>query len=209
MGGQSRIRGADDAVRPTARELSERLATVFRAHDAGDYDRAVESLAFIDRAQFPALSDDRVEDAARAFVDALWAKDRVEFGCLRNGDLDAAALREADYAQVRQKLRQRASVVGADEAYATAKAEAWRRHKVGGDYWTPFQRSQLYELRAIFGDDYPAKPRAGRSGPGPEAMRYVLAFELHDMHAAERWAEGIDVMVPYFERILAAHEESD
>ena len=167
------------------------------------YEAAVEAFAAVDRRQFQYLSEAAVDLAASAFVDALRAKDEVEFGCLRDGALQRTAIENADYRRVTGKLRERAAIIGMDAQYAVEKTEAWRRHKAGGEYWTPFARSQVYELRAALSDpDYPHKPRGGQSGFGPEPFRYVLAFELHDMHTERHWREGIPVMVPYYEKIL-------
>jgi len=198
----------ESRLRPTAREMSESLANVFRAHDNSNREKAIESLIEVDKRQFPSLDTDEVELASTAFVDALFAKDEIEFQHLTDGDINETGLREADYSSAIQKLRQRAVLVGADQQYAVEKVRAWRQHKLGGDYWTPFQRSQVYELRAALNDpEYPHKPRAGQSGPGPEAMRYALAFELHDMHTERHWLQGIRVMTPYFLRILEHHEQ--
>jgi hypothetical protein len=188
--------------------MAEQLSVGFRAHDKGLREEAVEAFHAVDRLQFQDLDDEDTHLAATAFVDALWAKDEVEFQCLRDGELQIADVREADYRPVKQKLRQRASIIGADPRYAEAKAEAWQKHKAGGDYWTPFGRSQMYELRAALGDpDYPSKPRAGQSGLGPEPLRYVLAFELHDMHTDRHWQEGVSVMIPYYVKILESYED--
>ena len=201
--------GGADSLYSTARYMAEQLSAGFRAHDKGHRTEAIEAFHAVDTYQFPDLDETDTHLAATAFVDALWAKDEVEFKCLRNGDLQVADLEQADYRPIKQKLRQRASLIGADSRYAATKAEAWRQHKTGGDYWTPFGQSQLYELRAALGDpNYPEKPRAGQSGLGPEAMRYVLAFELHDMHTERYWREGISVMVPYYVKILESHEEN-
>lgn len=65
----------------------------------------------------------------------------------------------------------------------------------------------MYEFRAAIGDPtYPRKGRGGRSGPGPEPMRYVLASELHDMNTKRHWEQGIEVLTPYFERILERND---
>ncbi len=193
----------------TARDLAESLATLFRAHDRGAYDQAVEECKLIDTYQFPHLHADDIEVASRGFIDALREKDRLEFAHLRDGDIDAAGLAEEDYTSVKAQLRTRASTIGADHAYADEKARAWKHHKIGGDYWTPFMWSQVYELQAVLQDPtYPVKPRAGRSGFGPEPVRYILAFELHDMKTEAHWNEGIQVMIPYFAKILAHHESN-
>ncbi len=191
-----------------AREMAEELAKVFRAHDNSNRETAIESLYEVDKHQFPDVDATAIKLASEAFVDALWEKDRIEFQHLRNGSVDHDGLREADYSPVIQKLRQRATIIDADQKYAIKKTEAWKQHKLGGDYWTPFQQSQVYELRAALNDpDYPHKPRAGQSGPGPEAMRYALAFELHDMHTERHWLQGVRVMTPYFLKILAHHDD--
>lgn len=193
----------------TARYMATELARLFRAHDDGRREDAIEACLAVDELQFPTLDSDDVELAATAFVDALWAKDDIEFEYLHDGEIDREGLQEADYGRVSAKLRERAAIIGADPAYATTKAKAWRRHKAGGDYWTPFQQSQVYELRAALNDPtYPNKTRAGQSGPGPESVRYVLAFELHDMHTDHHWQQGVDVMVPYFRYILRNHADN-
>lgn len=192
----------------TAREMAMGLAHVFRAHDERDRKRALQACRRVDELQFRHLDAEDVELASEAFVDALWTKDDVELQCLSNGSFDAERIRNADYSDVASHLRKRALVVGADQRYATKKIEAWREHKAGGDYWTPYQQSQMYEFRAAIQDfDYPRKPRGGRSGPGPEPMRYVLASELHDMNTKTHWEQGIEVLVPYFEQILMEHDD--
>jgi hypothetical protein len=204
----AKLEKKESQLQATAREMSRNLANMFKAHDDSDRESAIESLIEVDRRQFPALSSDEIELASAAFVDALFAKDEVEFQQLTDGKIDDDGIREADYSSPLQKLRQRAVIIGADQQYAIKKVQAWRRHKLGGDYWTPFQQSQVHELRAVLNDpEYPHKPRAGQSGPGPEAMRYSLAFELHDMHTERHWLQGIRVMTPYFLKILLHHEE--
>lgn len=203
MGQRVTVDEDDGDDRSLARRMAGELARGFRAHDRGFREKAVDAFAFVDEHQFAHLDEQEARLAATAFVDALWAKDEIEFQYLRNGELDADGLAEADYSPVREKLRRRAALLGADSDYAATKAEAWRHHKAGGDYWTPFQRSQVYELRAALGEpSYPDKPRAGQSGPGPEPLRYVLAFELHDMHTDDHWEQGERVLVPYFRYIL-------
>jgi hypothetical protein len=93
-----------------------------------------------------------------------------------------------------------------DHRYAIQSTVAWRNHKIGEDYWTPLRRAQMYELRAALQDpDYPDKPRYGQSGHGPEPARYALAVELHDMRSLEHYQEALDIMRPYFEKVLDAH----
>lgn len=199
-----------EEVTQQARTLSKHVIRGFQAHDAGDYERAVEAFAIVDRRQFRQLDDEDAEMAARAYVDALFEKDEVEFDHLADGGIDAAALDAADWSPVRRHFRIRAGIVGMDAEYAIATTEAWKRHKAGGDYWTPIMRAQMHELRAALRDPtYPHKPKHGQSGYGPEPVRYALAIELHDMHEAEYANQAIDVMTPYFERILATHTHDD
>jgi hypothetical protein len=195
-------------LRATAREMSLGLAHVFRAHDEGDREKALEACRRVDELQFRHVDSENAELASEAFIDALWAKDNVELGCLSNGELDPERIRNADYSGVASHLRRRALLVGADQRYAAEKVEAWRQHKAGGDYWTPYQRAQLYEFRAAIQDpEYPRKSRGGQAGPGPEPMRYVLASELHDMNTKHHWEQGVELLVPYFERILMEHDD--
>ena len=201
--------GSDSSsLRSEAREMATALACVFKAHDRGNRERALEACRRVDERQFSDLDSEAVDLASEAFIDALWAKDEVEFRCLKNGEIDPDLIRAADYSEVATHLRKRAAVVGADQRYATKKLEAWRQHKAGGDYWSPYQRAQMYEFRAAIDDpEYPRKERGGRSGPGPEPMRYVLASELHDMNTERHWNQGIELLVPYFELILEQSHE--
>jgi len=193
----------EDAVpktRHVARQMAEKLSLGFRRHDEREREAAIEAFAFVDTRQFSHVSEETAREASVAYVDALWAKDEVEQSCMRDGKLDTDALDEADWSDVRSAFARRASLVGMDARYAEQSTIAWRRHKTGGDYWTPMKRAQTYELRAALQNpDYPSKPRYGQSGHGPEAARYELGVELHDMR---QWEQARDVMIPYFERIL-------
>ena len=102
----------ESQLRTTARDMSESLAKVFRAHDNSNREDAIESLIEVDRRQFSTLDTDEVELASTAFVDALFAKDEIEFQQLTGGQIDATELREADYSAALQKLRQRLYLSG-------------------------------------------------------------------------------------------------
>ncbi|PSQ09801.1 hypothetical protein BRC93_11995 [Halobacteriales archaeon QS_5_70_15] len=194
-------------IEEVAGEMAEQICRGFRFHDRRERERAVEAFAAVDRRQFAHLDPTTARAAAAAYVDALWAKDAVESSCTVDGDLDYDALAEADWGSVRAAFAKRAALVGMDARYAEASTLAWKRHKVGGDYARPMQRAQGYELRAAMDDpEYPRKPHQGQSGFGPEAARYLLAVELHDMHTESHWEEARAVMTPYYERILRAHD---
>jgi hypothetical protein len=168
-------------------------------HDKGRREGAIDGFAKVDAFQFQHVSTKRAREAAIAYVDALWEKDNLENACQVHGELDTEALAAADWSSVREAFAERASLVDIAPEYAELSTTAWRRHKIGGDYWTPFQKAQVYELRAALQDhDYPHKPRQGQSGYGPEAARYVLGVELHD---TRRFKEALDAMTPYYERI--------
>lgn len=191
----------------TAEHMAEQMCRGFIEHDRGDRDAATDAFAAVDERQFRHVDRRDARLAATAFVEALWAKDEIEFQYLTDRTIDRDGLREADWSPVRRAFRKRASLLEIDQEYAALKTEAWRRHKTDGDYWTPFQKAQVLELRAALQDpEYPRKAKDGRSGFGPETLRYTLGVELHDMHAAEYWEQAKDVMTPYFERILDAHE---
>jgi hypothetical protein len=197
----------EDGTLEVAREMAERICLGFRWHDRRERERAVDAFAFVDRNQFAHLDAGTARAAAAAYVDALWAKDDVEASCTVDGELDYGALAEADWGSVRLAFAKRAALVGMDSRYAEASTLAWKRHKVGGDYARPMQRAQVYELRAAMDDpEHPRKPHQGQSGYGPEAARYLLAVELHDMHTEGCWEQAQQVMTPYFERILRAHD---
>lgn len=184
-------------------EAAIHLGLGFKHHDKRNRELAIEAFAVTDTFQFRHVSGDTARDASTAYVDALWEKDRIEAMCTVDGELDTSALDEADWSPVRRAFERRASLVGIDPRYAAQSTVAWRRHKVGGDYWTPMKQAQVYELQAALQDpDYPHKPRDGQSGHGPEAARYAIGVELHD---TRRFEEMTDVMIPYFERIDRRH----
>ncbi|WP_157525933.1 hypothetical protein [Halorientalis sp. IM1011] len=190
-----------------ARHMADRICRGFRAHDRKERDAAIEAFGTVDALQFQHVDAEAARHAATAYVDALWAKDAVEVDNMADGEIDDEALAAADWDPVREKFRERASIVGMDPRYAQLSTTAWRNHKTGRDYWTPIQHAQVIELRTAMGDEeYPHKPRYGQAGFGPEAARYALAVELHDMHTDRHWQQAIDVMEPYFERILEAHD---
>jgi hypothetical protein len=196
-----------DDLRTTAERMARHMVLGFKYHDDRQRSEAVDAFAVTDREQFPHLDAETARDAAEAYVDALWEKDAVERSCMVDGEIDAAALDEADWSAVEAAFARRAHIVGMDERYAEASTVAWRRHKTGGDYWTPMKEAQVFELRAAMGrEDYPQKPRYGQSGYGPEAVRYLLGVELHD---TREWEQAFEVMVPYFERVLRAHRSED
>ena len=186
-------------------DIAMHLGMGFVYHDKQHREMAVDAFAVADTFQFQHVSEEAAREASVAYVDALWEKDRLEEKHTINGELDRDALEDADWSPVAEAFERRASLVGIDPKYAELSTVAWRRHKIGGDYWTPMQRAQMYEIRAALQDpDYPHKPRDGQSGFGPEPSRYTLGNELHDMR---RFEEGLEVMTPYFERIARAHED--
>lgn len=188
-----------------ARYVAAQMGMGFVYHDKRKRQLAIDAFATVDKFQFRRVSDEVAREAAKAYVDALWASDDVEDSCRVDGEFDQEALDAADWSPVRKACERRASLVGIDREYAELTTAAWRRHKTGGDYWTPFQKAQMYELRRVLEDpDYPHKPRNGRSGFGPEPARYVLGVELHD---TRRFEEGMEVMTPYFERIAERHQD--
>ena len=194
------------ATQQTAREMAEQLCLGFKYHDERKREAAIAAFAFVDRRQFGHISEETAREASVAYVDALWAKDALEQSCMRDGEIDMEALDEADWSTVRSAFARRASLVEIDPRYAEQSTIAWRRHKTGGDYWTPMKQAQTYELRAALQDpDYPSKPRYGQSGFGPEASRYELGVELHDMR---QWEQARDVMIPYFERVLRSRRNN-
>ena len=185
------------------RDVAMHLGMGFVYHDKRERELAVEAFAVVDDFQFQHVDEETAREASVAYVDALWEKDRLETACTTDGELDISALADADWSPVREAFARRASLVGADPAYAEDSTTAWKRHKIGGDYWTPMKRAQMHELRAALQEpDYPQKLRQGQSGHGPEATRYVLGVELHD---TRRFEEGLDAITPYFERIAQRH----
>jgi hypothetical protein len=196
-----------ETVTDHAEFLAERIWDGFVAHDQRDRMAAVKAFATVDSSQFQHVDDATARRAAVAYVNALWKKDEIEDAHETDGEFDREALDAADWGPVYENFAERARLLGIDEAYADLSTTAWRRHKTGGDYWTPIMRAQMLELRVAMGDEgYPHKPRDGQSGFGPEATRYALAVELHDYRSADHLEQGKDVMMPYYEAILRAHE---
>jgi len=197
-----------DRIETIAAYMAGQLGRGFVFHDQRQREAAVEAFAAVDTLQFAHLDEAAAREAAEAYVDALWTKDAVEDACRTGGDgrIDAASVAEADWSGVEAGFERRAEVAGIDPAYASLTTEAWINHKSGGDYWTPMMEAQMLELRTAMDDPtYPDKPRSGQSGFGPEPARYALGVELHD---TRRFDEGREAMIPYFERILHAHDDS-
>lgn len=187
--------------------MADQFGRGFVHHDRREKDEAIEAFARVDALQFEHLDEVEARKAAKGYVEALWAKDEVEDSCRNSDDgrIDANQLAEADWSAVKTGFERRAEVVGIDPEYAPLTTEAWIKHKVGGDYWTPMMNAQMLELRvALQEPEYPDKPRYGQHGFGPEPARYALGVELHD---TRKYEEGHEAMTPYFQRILDAHEE--
>ncbi len=79
------VRARDGGIELPAREMAEQLTLVFQAHDTGDRESAIRACHAVDRRYFAHVEEGFIEQAARAFVDALWRKNEVEFSCLRRG----------------------------------------------------------------------------------------------------------------------------
>ncbi|MFB6252839.1 MAG: hypothetical protein ABEI27_14350 [Halobellus sp.] len=172
----------------------------FVAHDVRNREEAIEASADVDRRQFAHLDAGEVREAAVAYVDALWERDAVEDACRVRGEIDPDRVAAADWSAVESAFARRAEAAGIDPRDAPASTRGWLEHTAGGDYWTPLQRAQLYELRAALRDPtYPEKPRSGQSGYGPEPVRYFLGVELHD---TRQWDEARRAMRPYFAFVL-------
>lgn len=186
------------------REIARQLLLGFKHHDQRNREDAIAAFTNVDRFQFRHVDPETARRASVAYVDALWAKDAVENAHMENGEFDRAALDDADWSPVREAFERRAAAVEIDPAYAELSTVGWRRHKTGGDYWTPLMRAQVHELRtALRNPDYPEKPRYGQSGFGPEAARYALGVELHDLRLHQ---QAVQAMVPYFQRIDTGHD---
>lgn len=191
-----------------ARTAATQICEGFVAHDRRDGAACLEAFQAVDRLQFPHLSREAADAAGFAFAASLWAKDEVERPYV-DGDtvVDLAGLAAADWRPVREWLEERAAVVGMDPEYARLTTEAWKRHKVGGDYWTPTMAAQQRELAAALDrPSHPDKPRFGTDGFGHLATRYLTAVELHDMRTPDHWSEAVDVMTTYFDTLFERQE---
>lgn len=189
--------------------MAEASCMGFRHHDADRKEDAVQSFFVVDRNQFEHLDYEDALEAARSYVEALWEKDRIEREASVDGDTKVELLLEADWSTVEECLRQRGDAVfrglefSEAEEYAEKSTAAWKNHKTDRDYWTPLMEAQVHELRAALRrQDYPTKPSDGQAGHAPEAARYALAVELHDMHTEEHWKQAYHVMKPYYRKTL-------
>lgn len=191
----------------TASYMADRLCKGFIYHDQREREKAIEAFNTVDQLQFAHLDERDTRRAAEGYVDALWAKDEIENSCRVGGEIDPDALVEANWDPVRRAFERRAEAAGINREYAELTTEAWIKHKTeNGDYWTPTMRAQMLELRvALQEEGYPHKSRSGLGGFGPEPARYVLGIEHHD---AREWEQARDSMIPYFQRILDAHDDS-
>lgn len=194
----------NDAIHGRAETMAEMLCEGFRFHDERKRAESIEAFYYVDRRQFDGVSDEDAWDAAEAYVDALWRKDEVEEPYVSDGRIvDPDGLAEADWSPVRDALARRARAVGFDESYAELTTESWRRHKVGGDYWTPMLRAQEIECSAALGEQRPSHSEdTPRETVGHLPARYLVGVELHDLHTEAHWRQAIGVMTPYFETIL-------
>ncbi len=196
--------------RELAGAMAEHVCEGFVFHDDRDWEAAVEAFYGVDRHQFAHLEDDDALAASEAYVAALWEKDRVEDRYVTADHAVEPTLAEADWSLVEDCLRERADIVGMDATYATATVEAWRRHKVGGDYWTPTMVAQAIEVRAALGrSDRLPKPKFGQSGYGHLPAYYLAGTELHDMHTRRHWRQAVTLMTLYYEEILATRMQTE
>lgn len=187
-----------------AAHMADQLCQGFIYHDQRKREASIEAFAAVDRLQFAHLDGDRAREAAVGYVDALWIKDEIEDSCRVDGELDPEKLEAADWSRMTDAFERRAEAAGIDRRYAELTTEAWILHKTGGDYWTPMMHAQMLELRtALQNPNYPDKPRHGQGGFGPEPARYALGNELHD---TRQWEQAREVMEPYFQRIIDAHD---
>lgn len=203
-------RSPASTVEDVAVHLAEQVCRVYQHHDRRAKQPARRAQFIVDKHQFAHLDEEEARLASEKFIEALWAKDAIEADYIADGEVHRQGLEAVDWRTVEVPLAQRADVVGMSPEYAEKTVEAWRNHKTDGDYWTAIQQAQIHELRAALQDqEYPHKPKYGQAGFGPEAARYALAIELHDMHTEEHWAQAIEIMTTYFERILRAHRKQE
>lgn len=184
--------------------MAEQTCLGFIYHDRREYEATVEAFYRVDRHQFAHLSEEEAREAARALTDAFWAKDDAEQDHIDGTDVDPA-LDDADWSPVEAALARRAEIVGIAGEYAPKTTEAWRNHKIGGDYWTPTMIAQRHEIAAAIGS-YREKSKYGQSGYGHLTARYLVGLELHDMHTERHWKEAVGVMAAYYSEILATQE---
>jgi len=177
-----------------AQVAAKAICKGMQEHDRGKYRDAIKSFTVADQIWF-GVDEQTARKAATAYVDALRLKDEIE----KHNEL--IGLGEWD--QVERAFRRRANALGIDRGYAVLTTEAWKAHKLEEDYWTPMLLAQQLVVQAATGnEDYPPKDSDAQHGFGPEPTRYLLGVELHHLHEKDRWAEAVENMTTYFERIL-------
>lgn len=188
--------------------MAETLCEGLRRHDNRDRSGSVDAFHYVDARQFAHLSESESRAAAEAYVDGLWRKDEVEQPYASDGRIvDLDGLAQADWSPVVDELERRARIVGMDPAYATLTTDSWKRHKVGGDYWTPILHAQKIECAVAFaGDRATAETSTRPDAIGHLPARYLVGVELHDLHTEGHWHQAVEIMTPYFEAILDSHD---
>lgn len=194
--GESNSHGADATV------AAERLCAGFLAHDERNRERALDSFAALDTAQFSHLDASEARAAAAAYVEALWEKDRSEWPYTDGRTIvDPDGLAGANWDRVSHPLERRAGIVGMDVAYATELTDAWRRHATGGDYREAMVRAQRREFDAAMGTNREHYSFEG-PGPGHPLARYILGIELDDEHTERHRTQAVAILGPYFAAIF-------
>jgi len=64
-------------------QMAKETCLGFREHDRGNRKKAITHFAFVDKLQFSHLDETEAQQAATAYVNALFAKDDVEIQHLR------------------------------------------------------------------------------------------------------------------------------
>lgn len=185
----------------TAERAAEAMVNGFIFHDRGDYEQSIEAFTIADKIHF-GVDEETARGAAEGYVNALKAKDELEDYVDTMSDLDSVS-----WFSVFKPLRKRANALGINTQYAHLTTEAWKQHKIGGDYWTPVLEAQQYVVQAAIDDpEYPHKQSDGRNGYGPEPALYLVSVECHDLHTESRVELGKRIMTEYYKQIIRMRE---
>lgn len=190
----------------SAEWAAKQVCKGFNYHDSRDRNSAENCFYNVDLVCFNDRNKQVVKEAAWAYTEALWQKDKLEEECSKGGETDYEKLANIDWDPVYDVFEYRCELLDIDIVYAEQMTLGWKRHKIGGDYWTPHMKAVHAEVQSILGEEYPDKPHEGLSGFGPLPARYLLGVELHDMRCIER---AIPVMAGYYDTIVEHHRTTE
>ena len=193
------------------------------------YIKSIESFAISDRFNLVKSSqggyderpDDLFEDslkAARGYVYALWAKDKVEREIIEENyedkeemqDIDGGFSEEevenADWSGVKKGFEMRAEALEIEDkdSYSELGIEAWKKHKLDGEIcYNEMARKQHIEIKALVGENaFSDGSRNGQSQNGI-AHQWIAGVGEHDLtdQGIVHWLDALNSAYNYYQGI--------